>query len=87
MSIWGVLLFIVLGAVFLFTLKNFVQFQFKESKSANKMRSLNNAIWGIIVFVSLFLITMQFAEELGIEVSCNSYQLKYHPEQCENQNE
>ena len=87
MSIWGVLLFIVLGAVFLFTLKNFVQFQFKKSKFANRMRNLNNTIWGVIVFVSLFLIAMQLAEELGIKVSCNSYQLKHHPEQCEYQNE
>ena len=87
MSIWGVLLFIILGALILFTLKNFAQFQFKESKFTEKMQSLNKAIWGFIIFISLFFITMKFAEELGIKVNCNNYQLKHHPEQCEYQNE
>lgn len=87
MSIWGTLIMIALGAIFIFTLKNIAQLRFRESELIDKGRNLRNMIWGVIAFTTLFFMTAEFADNLGIKVNCNAYQQKQTPEECTNLNE
>ncbi len=83
MSFYGLIIMILLGAIFIFTLKNLMQLKFKESNLIEKARNLRNFLFGFIAFVCIFFLTGKFSKELGIKTSCNSFQQQHHPEKCE----
>lgn len=70
MGIIGILIFIVMLAIFLYTVSAFIDFSRGFFNKQFKAKSFLIFLFGFIVLIVTFNLTVYFANDLGIQTAC-----------------